>query len=206
MSLAAAVLTSATTPAGGGMVLGFGQKSAGKTEDVSSLIAKKSYARAIELIKEQLKSPRGADSRLRMQLADVLVLAGKVREAVQILTPLADEFAREGFAAKAIAVLKKIQKLDPTRRDVETKLAGLIQEKQQQASVAPPPTGPALEIGMEEIGFEAPAGGSVAVPAEAPPSPVEAAPELSIVEPTAPPRPVPSPPAEPPRRVPVAEI
>ena len=30
-----------------------------------------------------------------------------------ILTPLADEFAREGFAAKAVAVLKKIQKIDP---------------------------------------------------------------------------------------------
>lgn len=151
------------------MVLRFGQKGSSKgakAEDVTSLIAKKNYAKAIELVKEQLKKQSGTDPRLRMQLADVLVLAGKSREAVMILTPLADEFAREGFAAKAIAVLKKIQKIDPTRREVEAKLAGLIQEKQQQATVSQPAPGPGLEIGMEEIGFEPPAGGSVAVPVE----------------------------------------
>jgi hypothetical protein len=136
-------------------------------QDVSALIAKKSYAKAIELIKEQLKTQR-TDPRLRMQLADVLVLAGKGKEAVMILTPLADEFAREGFAAKAIAVLKRIQKIDPSRREVEAKLASLIQEKQQQATAPPvPPTpAPTFEIGMEEIGFEPPPGGPIAVPIE----------------------------------------
>jgi hypothetical protein len=120
-----------------------------------------------------------------MQLADVLVLAGKVREAVLILTPLADEFAREGFAAKAIAVLKKIQKLDPTQRHVEAKLASLIQEKQQQASVtSAAPSAPALEIGMEEIGFE-PRTGPVSVPAESlPPPPPPPGPELGFEPPT----------------------
>lgn len=168
------------------MVLRFGQgssKGASKAEDVPSLIAKKNYAKAIELIRVQLKSPRGAEPRLRMQLADVLVLAGKSREAVMILTPLADEFAREGFAAKAIAVLKKIQKIDPTRHEVEAKLAGLIQEKQQQATVSQPAPGPGLEIGMEEIGFEPPAGGSVAVPVE----------ERIAPEPVQPPQPAPVP-------------
>lgn len=183
-------------------------------QDVSMLIAKKSYAKAIELIKEQLKTQR-SDPRLRMQLADVLVLSGKGKEAVMILTPLADEFAKEGFAAKAIAVLKKIQKIDPSRREVEAKLAGLIQEKQQQATatVAPQPSGPTFEIGMEEIGFEAP-GGSVAVPSPVrrePPPPPEPEIDLSMapaVAPAAappapaprpaPPAPRPAPPAAPP--------
>jgi hypothetical protein len=148
-------------------------------QDISNLIAKKSYAKAIELIKEQLKTQR-SDPRLRMQLADVLVLSGKGKEAVMILTPLADEFAKEGFAAKAIAVLKRIQKIDPSRREVEAKLAGLIQEKQQLATAAAPsPAAPAFEIGMEEIGFEAP-GGSIAVATDEGPGPALPEPEISI--------------------------
>src|SRR5262245_8221240 len=71
------------------MVLGFRQS---KTEDVGALIAKKNYARAIEVIKGQLQSGK-PDERLRLQLADVLALAGKGREANAILEPLADEYA-----------------------------------------------------------------------------------------------------------------
>jgi CRP-like cAMP-binding protein len=143
-----------------------------KDDDVAGLIARKQYARAIEVIRAQLQAGR-PDPRLRMQLADVLVLAGREREGVMILVALADEFAKEGFAAKAIAVLKKIQKLDPGRRDIEAKLATLIETKQKEAAtlipIVPPPGMP--EIGMEEIGFEPPPGGPVAVPAERSPSP-----------------------------------
>src|SRR6266545_4837230 len=98
-----------------------------KSEDVMALIARKSYAKAIEALRVQIEANRH-DPRLRMQLADVLVLAGKGREAVGILTPLADEFAQEGFAAKAIAVLKKIQKVDPGHRDVDARL-DLLQDR-----------------------------------------------------------------------------
>ncbi len=138
------------------MVLGFGQaKGASPTrpDDVAALIAKKNYAKAIEVIKKQLQTQRH-DSRLRLQLGDLLVLAGKTKEAVAILTPLADEFAREGFAAKSIAVFKKIQKIDPGLRDVEAKLANLIQDKQRVATVAAPAAATMPEFGMEEIGFE----------------------------------------------------
>ena len=139
------------------MVLGFGPAkgaSPARPDDVAALIAKKNYARAIEVLKKQLQTQRH-DSRLRLQLGDLLVLAGKPKEAVAILTPLADEFAREGFAAKAISVFKKIQKIDPSQRDVDAKLATLIQDKQRVAVVAPPPAATRTEFGMEEIGFEA---------------------------------------------------
>src|SRR3977135_2255574 len=128
----------------------------GKGEDVGALIAKKNYTRAIEVIREQLLTQRN-DTRLRLQLADVLVSAGKNKEAVTILLPLADEFAKDGFAAKAISILKKVQKIDPGRRDIDSRLATLIQDKQRMATViAPAPSGGALELGMEEIGFEPP--------------------------------------------------
>lgn len=192
------------------MVLGFG---ASKTEDVATLIAKKNFSKAIEVIKTQLKGQR-PDPRLRMQLADVLIMAGKGREAAVVLEPLADEFAREGFAAKAISVLKKIQKADPSRRDVETKLASLIEAKQKQATVTLPPAATGMpEIGMEEIGFEPPGGGSIAVsvpvsvsvPATPPPAPVpppaEMGMELEMAPVAAAPLSVPAPEPEP---VPVA--
>jgi tetratricopeptide (TPR) repeat protein len=164
------------------MVLGFGQTkgaSPARPADVAALIARKDYARAIQVIKRQLETQRH-DSRLRLQLGDLLVLAGKTKEAVAILTPLADEFAREGFAAKAISVFKKIQRIDPSQRNVDAKLATLIQDKQRVATVAPPPAAAMPEFGMEEIGFE--------------PEPVSARP--AEPEPRPEPAPEPSPPVE----------
>jgi hypothetical protein len=172
------------------MVLG----RSGKGEDVGALIAKKNYTRAIEVIRQQLQTQRN-DPRLRLQLADVLVSAGKNKEAVTILLPLADEFAKDGFAAKAISILKKVQRIDPGRRDIDSRLATLIQDKQRLATVVGvPPSGGALELGMEEIGFEPPPSASEPV----------AAPRVVAPEPPAPVAPPPAPvraPPPPPARV-----
>ena len=188
------------------MVLGrFG--GAGKGEDVGALIAKKNFTRAIEVIREQLLTQRN-DPRLRLQLADVLVSAGKNREAVTILLPLADEFAKDGFAAKAISVLKKVQKIDPGRRDIDSRLATLIQDKQRLATVLPlVPAGGSLELGMEEIGFEPPPSAPspapappprAAAPAPPPPAPIPVAPPAPVAAPApAPPPPKPAPAPEP---------
>lgn len=161
------------------MALGFGSA---KDEDVLTLISKKNYAKAIEVLKKGK-----ADARAKMQLADVLVLAKKEREAVAVLIPLADEYAREGFAAKAVAVLKKIQKIDPTRRDVEQKLASLIEEKQRVATVSLPTMSTSRsglpEMGMEEIGMEPPAFEMG----------MEAGPELGFASPPPAAEPVPAP-------------
>ena len=153
------------------MALGFGR---GKDEDVVALIGAKKYGRAIEVLKAQLQK-RGPNPTLRMQLADVLILAGKTSEAAALLLPLADQYARDGFAAKAISVLKKVQKVDPSRRDVEGRLARLIEEKQREAVVLPP-AGSRIEIGIEEIGMEPPPGGPlISAPAAArPPAPAPA--------------------------------
>ena len=107
-----------------------------------------------------------------------------------ILTPLADEFAREGFAAKAIAVFKKIQKIDPSQRDVDAKLATSSRTSSAWRRWPPPPAATMPEFGMEEIGFEP-------EPAAARRSGAVAASELEA-EPEAEPEPTPAPAPEPP--------
>jgi hypothetical protein len=176
------------------VVLSFGRP---KREDVVTLITEKKYGQAIELLRAQLKK-RGASTTLRKQLADVLVLSGKKSEAIDLLLPLSDQFAREGFAAKAVSVLKKIQKIDPGRRDVDERLARLIEEKQREAAL--PLRGP--EIGMEEIAIEAPFSGPIDIPAAKPaPEPVPEPP----AEPEATPEATPAPPVEEPPPTPIPE-
>ncbi len=127
---------------------------------IQEFIAKKNYAKALEQIAAELAA-RPKDQRLRLQQADVLILGGRPKEAVSVLLGLADEHASDGFAAKAIAVLKRIEKIAPGRRDVEERLAHLIQEKVRTAPSAPRPAA-GMEIGLEEFdptadtGFESP--------------------------------------------------
>ena len=182
------------------MAVSFGKA---KEEDVVSLIAAKKYARAIEILKARLQK-KGANPSLRMQLADVLILADKKQEAVALLLPLADQYARDGFAAKAVSVLKKVQKVDPGRRDVEERLARQIEERQREAVVLPrspligmeevgaapavevaPDDGPSLEIGFAMAPVSAPAA-PVVPPVERAPLPPRAAPPASSPDATLP--------------------
>jgi hypothetical protein len=125
---------------------------------VDDLVARKNYGKAIELLRAELQKRR-KDRRLRLQLVEVLVLAGKNKEAVEILSGLADDLALAGFAAQSIAVLKRIQSLTPGRPEIEEKLAYMIT---QQSRPAPDPWAtrqhalrrPTAELGIEEIGME----------------------------------------------------
>jgi hypothetical protein len=123
--------------------------SGAKQASLSDLIARKKYDKAIEILKVQFREG-SRDPRLRMQLADVLVMAGRGQEAVPILISVADEFAMEGFAAKSIAVLKRLDRIAPGRLDVEKRLARLIKER----TTAPDRRPELPELGMEEIGIE----------------------------------------------------
>jgi tetratricopeptide (TPR) repeat protein len=120
---------------------------------LTELIAQKKYAKAIELLRAQFQEG-SRDLRLRMQLADVLVSAGRPGEAVPVYVDIADEYAREGFTAKAIAVFKKVQKIEPDRHDIEKRLAHLARGKQTAPLPLIMPPGGGDEIGLDEIGFE----------------------------------------------------
>ena len=168
-------------------------------ESVQDLINKKNYSKAVDLLKAELKA-RPRDTRVRLQLADVLVAANRGKEAGPILMGLADEHAKEGFAAKAIAILKRIEKIEPGRRDVEDRLAHLLKEKTRQSPAASRPVAAArgFELGLEEfdpssdpmagmeapvpmdLGFEAPPAEELPAPAPAP-EPPASTPELEPV-------------------------
>ena len=100
----------------------------GGEDDVGILINRRKYRKAARVLREQL-GRRPDNVHLRQRLADVLVLAGDGDDALKILDRMVDEFAEAGFDAKAIAVLKKMQRIDPDRRDVEEKLTGLIKRR-----------------------------------------------------------------------------
>lgn len=103
-------------------------------DDVAELISKRNFTRAAKVLRGQLaKDP--ANTSVRQQLADVLALDGKVYEAVELLWKLADEYATSGFVGKSIAVLKKVQRLDPSLTKVEENLASLVKVKDAESSL-----------------------------------------------------------------------
>jgi hypothetical protein len=111
---------------------------------VPELIHRKKYGKAERLLRKEFEAGR-RDAELRLQLADVIALAGRGGEAVPIYIGLADELARSGHAPKAIAVLKKLERIVPGRGDVADRLAALIGDHGAGAAAATDtaPTAPA---------------------------------------------------------------
>jgi hypothetical protein len=127
-------------------------------QSLQQLIAAKKWDKAAAQLQAEIKAaPK--DSRTRMQLADVLIEAGRGKDAVPILLKLAQEFGTEGSAPRAISVLKKIERIQPGRSDVQRALAALI----RKASAPRPPrvssgiddiVRGADQFAMEEIGLD----------------------------------------------------
>ena len=71
-------------------------------------------------------------------LGDLYVRAGRIQDAITNFSRIADSYREGGFTLKAIAMLKKISKLDPTNVETSMKLAnlysqqGLLVEARQQ--------------------------------------------------------------------------
>jgi hypothetical protein len=131
--------------------MALGWTAVSREQAMAELITQKKYGKAIEILRAQLQAG-GRDARARLQLADILVAAGRTKEAAPLYLSLADEYARDGFVAKAVAVLKKVQKVAPGQADVERRLAQLVKEKQRTSTITIAP--PQVEFGMEEIGIE----------------------------------------------------
>jgi cAMP-dependent protein kinase regulator len=98
-------------------------------DNLDRYLAKKNYDRAFEVIKKELaRNPNQLN--LRLRLADVLDLQGKRDKAISMYRTIAEAQARDGFYARAIAVYKKILRLDP-EQDVHSELAHLIEDDRQ---------------------------------------------------------------------------
>jgi hypothetical protein len=112
-------------------------------QSLQQLIANKQWNKAIVQLRTEIKNaPK--DTRTRIQLADVLIEAGRGDDAVPVLLKLAQDFGIEGSAGRAIAVLKKIERIEPGRQDVQKALAALIKRSTK-------PTGSSVSSGIEDI-------------------------------------------------------
>ena len=84
----------------------------GSKADVDDLVARGRFGLAIEELEKRLRK-EPANTIHRQRLGDILGRVGNIEDAVKVLAPLVDAFVREGSSAKAIAVIKKIERLDP---------------------------------------------------------------------------------------------
>jgi tetratricopeptide (TPR) repeat protein len=72
---------------------------------------------------------------------DLYLRIGKVERAIELYERIADHFTQDGFATKAIAILKKINRLAPQRLDIFDRLAdlyiqqGLVVEAKNQYQI-----------------------------------------------------------------------
>jgi hypothetical protein len=131
-----------------------------RDESIDELVRRKRYGKAIKLLRAELEKRKG-DRRLRLRLGEILMLAGQPKDGIRLLSKVADDMALHGQVAQAIAVLKKIEAIEPGREDVADKLAYLV-ERRANPSFDPWKRAPAVDDEMGsgsdggelEIGFE----------------------------------------------------
>jgi len=90
----------------------------------SSSRPSKSTRQAIKEYEKVLKKFPG-DTTIINRVGDLYGRIGELQRAIELYEEIAEHFSRDGFTTKAIAILKKIQRLDPQRLDIFEQLAGL---------------------------------------------------------------------------------
>jgi tetratricopeptide (TPR) repeat protein len=99
-----------------------------------TMLAAEKFVRAGKLLEAVAEYKKLADDNPRdlntvNKLGDLLVRAGKGQEALRYFLRIAEFYAKDGFYLKAIAMYKKICKLDPSSIDAEQRLAHLYQQQ-----------------------------------------------------------------------------
>ncbi len=74
---------------------------------------------------ERLLEDNPNDVNTLNRIGDLWVRINRSDEAVKVFTKIADHYSKDGFFLKAIAIYKKINKLDPSKLDIYAKLADL---------------------------------------------------------------------------------
>ena len=77
----------------------------------------------------KLAEDNSRDMGVLNKLGDLCVRAGKTQDAIRYFLRIAEFYASDGFFLKAIAMYKKVSKLDPANLDCQVKLAGLYQQQ-----------------------------------------------------------------------------
>jgi len=92
--------------------------------DAEKLVQKGKYEQAIREY-EKILNKFPEDTTIINRVGDLYGRVGQLQRAIELYEEIAEHFTRDGFTTKAIAILKKIQRLDPQRLDVFERLAGL---------------------------------------------------------------------------------
>jgi CRP-like cAMP-binding protein len=119
--------------------------------DIGELIAQRKRGKAIETLRRQLHGRMAPPVGVRLQLADLLMQAGRIEEAVPVLLGLADEFAADGFVAKAVAILKRVDRAQPGRADTAERLERLVHQQKRVSELPSRPRSGVPELGIEEF-------------------------------------------------------
>ena len=105
---------------------------------IAELIARRKWTDAVDALRARLFDGQAPSVQGRLQLADLMVSAGRDKEAVPILLGLADELVSERFLAKAVAVLKRVDRIEPGREDVQRRLVELVRTQSELVSEGAP--------------------------------------------------------------------
>jgi len=92
--------------------------------DAEKLVQKGKLEQAIKEYEKILKKfPE--DTTIINRVGDLYGRVGQLQRAIELYEEIAEHFTSDGFTTKAIAILKKIQRLDPQRLDIFERLAAL---------------------------------------------------------------------------------
>lgn len=97
-------------------------------EHLDKYLAGKDYDKALTAVVAELKR-NPSQFNLLLRQAEILGLAGNRDKAITLYKDLAEKYAKNGFFAKAIALYKKVLRLDPEQEEVHSELARLIDEE-----------------------------------------------------------------------------
>ncbi|HJL19483.1 MAG TPA: tetratricopeptide repeat protein [Sandaracinaceae bacterium LLY-WYZ-13_1] len=89
-------------------------------------LAKGNYDKAIGEFRKIVEADP-SDIRTWLKIGDLYTRKGARTEAIETYGKVADRYADQGFFLKAVAVYKQILKLDPTRLDIQLKLAEMYE-------------------------------------------------------------------------------
>ncbi len=92
--------------------------------DAEKLVQKGKLDQAIREY-EKIRKKFPDDTTIINRVGDLYGRVGQLQRAIELYEEIADHFTKDGFTTKAIAILKKIQRLDPQRLDIFERLAGL---------------------------------------------------------------------------------
>jgi len=141
-------------------------------EQLDEYILRRDYGSALEAIAEEIKK-RPESFNLLLRQAEILGLAGDRDRAISVYRKLAEHYAQQGFYARAIAVINKVLRLDPTREEFTRELAAFIGAKQEAEKAEQVKLERSERGGRRRAAAEA-AAPPPAAPAAAPPAAAEA--------------------------------